>query len=116
MLQAINSFIPIQTGQSQFIATQGNLLNNLLGQIGYEVENGSVVFTEDITALGINNVMMKLVVMDLSKFSDYDILPIGADMEAIIVQNLFKLFSAQMPTDKINDPGVDQAATAGVKP
>lgn len=116
MLQAINSFIPIQSGQAQFIKTQGDLMSNLLGQIGYEVEGGFIVFTEDITALGINNVMIKLVTTDFSKLSDYDILPCPADFENAIIQTVFRTMAAQLKSDRIDDPLVEESSTVKTKP
>lgn len=116
MLQAIPSFIPIQAGQSQFLTSMDPIINNLLGQVGYEIHEGYAIFTEDITkTLQVNNVMMQLVVMDLSKYTDFDILPIGADLEAAIIEEVFMLFAKQLPTDKVNDPGVDMAATVAPK-
>jgi hypothetical protein len=97
MLTALNQFIPLQNGQAAFIMQQ-NLINDLLGVVGYEVRDGCVVFTEDITdpsGVNVNSVDMQLVVMDFDKYGDYDILPLTADMAAQVVAEVVSLL---MPT------------------
>jgi hypothetical protein len=97
MLTALDQYIPLQNGQASFIKEQ-NLINDLLGVVGYEVRDGFVVFTEDITnpdELNVNAVDMQLVVMDIGKYGDYDILPLTADMAAQVVAEVVSLL---MPT------------------
>lgn len=101
MLGALDQYIPIQAGQSFLLKSQTALINNLLGTVGYEVRDGYVIFTEDITATQeVTGVDMQLVVMDASKYSDYDILPLPADMAAKVVLDCFNILKQQLPADK----------------
>ncbi len=100
-MDALCQFIPLASGQSNFLKSQSNLINNLLGVTGYEVRDGYVVFTEDITnTLNVRYVDMQLVVMDASKYSDFDILPLPADMAIKIVTDCFNILKGQLPPDK----------------
>jgi hypothetical protein len=108
MLTALNQYIPLQSGQAAFLIQQ-NLINNLLGVVGYEVRDGYVVFTEDITnpsGDNVNAVDMQLVVMDMDHYGDYDILPLPADMAAQVVAEVVALL---MPTPQ-TDNRVDSMA------
>ena len=101
MLTSLTQYIPLQNGQANFIKEQ-NLINDLLGVVGYEVRDGMVVFTEDITdvnGLNVNSVDMQLVVLDMDKYGDYDILPIPADMAAEIIAGVVSLLMPTPPTD-----------------
>src|SRR4051812_25382227 len=101
MLDALNQYIPIQSGQSFLLKAQTTLVNNLLGTVGYEVRDGYVIFTEDITATqNIAGVDMQLVVMDASKYTDFDILPLPADMAAKVVIDVFNALRGQLMPDK----------------
>ena len=92
MLQSLNQFIPLMPGQSAFIKEQA-IINNLMGVVGYEpTGDGYIIFTEDITgALGISAVDIQLVVNDMAHYSDFDILPLTADMAAEVVQTVAML-------------------------
>jgi hypothetical protein len=96
-MTVLEQYIPLQNGQAAFIKEQ-NLINNLLGFVGYEVRDGYVVFTEDITdpqGRNVNSVDMQLIVMDIDKYGDFDILPLTADMAAQVVAEVVSLL---MPT------------------
>ena len=82
-------FIPIPSGLYGIVKVQ-DLLGSLSGLIGYEVFGSTVMFTEDLPGLGINNVMIRLVGMDISTVSDYDLLPLSSDMEFSIVDTVYK--------------------------
>lgn len=100
-----SEFIPIPTGHSILLNGQP-MISGLLGQIGYEVEGINVIFSTDITQPP-NEIALcwvKLVVMDMSQYSDYDILPIPADMEAQCIQQAIQLFMSQRPPVKVDDP------------
>jgi hypothetical protein len=102
MLDALNQYIPMQAGQSFLLKAQTDLVNNLLGYVGYEVKDGYIVFTEDITATQmVTAVDIQLVVMDTSKYGDYDILPLPADMAGKIVTDCFNLLKQQLPNDNV---------------
>lgn len=89
-------FIPLQAGQSTLLRAD-KMLNNLLGQIGYELKGNKVVFTKDITLLDIDTVTMELAVMDISQYDTDDILPIPSDFEAELIEQLVKMFAPVQP-------------------
>jgi hypothetical protein len=95
-------FIPIQPGQFTMALAQ-RLMNDLLGQVGYEPIGPEVVYTKDLTGEGVTEVRMRLVVMDASKYGEYDMLPISADMEASVVEELVNLFRSEPNNPKPND-------------
>lgn len=99
-------FVPIPMGMGALIGTQPAILGNLGGRIGYEVHGLEVIFFQDITQppLSIATCLVKLVVMDMSQYGDYDLLPIPADMEGMCVQQALQLFSGEKPPSKITDP------------
>lgn len=85
-------FIPVPMGQGALLKAD-KLLNDLLGSIYYEVRKNKVVFSKDITLLGIDTVNMYLVVMDISQYSDTQVLPIPAGMEEQIIETVFAKFA-----------------------
>ena len=95
-----NPFIPLQNGQFAFVKTQ-NLINALLGQVGYEYADGYVIFTEDLSAraVPVTEVLIRLVVSDFDHYSDYDILPLQADMAADIIRDTVAALTAAPPKD-----------------
>lgn len=108
MLDALCQFIPLQAGQAAFIKEQ-NLINNLGGTVGYEVRDGYVIFTEDITkAKKVYHVDMQLVVMDLDHYGDFDLLPLPADMAAQIIQEVYQLLMGTPPADKRVDSKAEE--------
>jgi hypothetical protein len=94
-------FIPLEMGQWGMLTTQP-LINNLLGQTGYEWYGMDIIYTSDLTPL--TEVTMRLVVLDISQYSDYDILPVPAEMEWDVIQEVVKLFAAEPVGDKLVDP------------
>ena len=101
-------FIPLQMGQASLIKSQP-ILNNLLGQVGYEVFGNDVVFTKDITVSSDPVfVSMRLAIMDISLYDDYDPLPLLPEMEWQIKQEVFKLYSAVGTADMLVDDTTKQ--------
>lgn len=96
-------FIPLEMGQWGLLKSQP-LINDLLGQVGYEWYGTDVVFTKDLTTPSPVTLTFRLVVLDMSQYSDYDILPLPADMEADVVQEVYKLFATEPVGDKLVDP------------
>jgi hypothetical protein len=96
-------FIPLQMGQSNLLRSQ-LLLNDLLGQVGYEVRGLDVYFTKDITAVSPVYVNVELAIMDIANYGDYDILPVPPEMEWEIIQEVYKLYISQPTADKIVSP------------
>lgn len=99
----MTEFIPMMPGQ-QYLLQEQSLISNLLGQIGYEVSGNKVIFSEDITIDSISAVNMKLLVSDISKLSDYDVLPIPASMESDIIEQVYAQFApVQSSSDKVSN-------------
>ena len=100
-MNALDQFIPIPSGQANFLKAQTDLVNNLLGNVGYEIRDGYAILTEDVTKTkNIQFADLQLVVMDASKYSDFDILPLPADMAAKVVMDCFNILKEQLPADK----------------
>lgn len=98
-------FIPIPTSMFGIVKPQA-LLGDLSGLIGYEVVGKDIIFTKNLPGMGVNNVFIRLVGVDMSQLSDYDILPLSADMEAQVVQSVYTILVQTPPADKsetIND-------------
>ncbi len=101
----VNEFIPIQMGQFNLMQSQ-SLLNDLLGQVGYENYGDKIIFTKNLLDIGIDTVGMRLVIMDISQYGDWDILPILPEMEWAIKQEVIKLYGGAPMPDKTVDPSV----------
>lgn len=72
--------------------------------MGRETYGDYVVFTKDITIPGETvTVDMRLVIMDISQYGDWDILPILPEQEWQIKQEVVKLYSGEPIPDKIVD-------------
>lgn len=95
-------FVPIPTSMFGVISPQ-DLLGELSGLIGYEVIGKDIVFTKNLPELNINTVYIRLVGVDISQVSDYDILPISADLEAQIVQTVYGILVQTPPADKVQN-------------
>lgn len=90
------SFIPIFAGQRMLLKSQP-LINDLLGQVGFETRGRRIDFTKDLPLLGLTSVNMALVVMDVSSYSITDMLPLPSDMTEGIVNELVAQFSPTPP-------------------
>jgi hypothetical protein len=97
-----NDYIPVPLGQGALIRAD-KLLNDLLGSVWYEIRNFTVVFSKDITLLGVTTVNMYLVVMDISLYSNTDLLPIPAGAEDEIIEKVFAKFAIVTPETGIVD-------------
>lgn len=98
-------FIPLQMGQANLIISQP-LINDLLGQVGYENFGIDLVFTKDLTiSAGANQVTvdMRLAIMDISQYGDFDPLPILPEMEWQVKQEVLKLYSSVGIADMLVD-------------
>lgn len=97
-------FIPLQMGQAGLLKSQP-MINDLLGQVGYENYGMEVVFTKDIKSLFPDVVVaMRLAIMDVSQYDDYTPLPILPEQEWAVVQEVYKLYSSQAIPSRITDP------------
>jgi hypothetical protein len=95
-------FVPIPTSLYGIVKPQ-TLLGDLSGLIGYEVVGKDVIFTKDLVGLGINNVYLRLVGVDMAQLGDYDLLPLSADLEVQVVTKVFEILAQVPPADKINN-------------
>lgn len=91
-----NPFVPLQFGQ-RYLLDADKLLNSLFGQVSYEPSGMTVTYKKDVTLLGVTKVDMKLVVLDMSQYSETDPLPIPSDAEDMLVNELVKQFSPVQP-------------------
>lgn len=95
-------FVPIQSGLAGIIKPQ-ELLGDLSGLVGYEVFGSQVVFTKNLVGMGVTNVFIRLVGVDLNTVDNYTILPISSDMEAEIVNTVYAMIVQLPPADKQNN-------------
>ena len=96
-------FVPIPTSMYGIVKPQ-DMLGDLSGLIGYEVVGSEVIYTKNLVGMGISSVYMRLVGANLSLLTDYDILPVSADMEAQIVQMVYNML--------VQAPAADRAQTS----
>jgi hypothetical protein len=73
------------------------------GLIGYEIVGRDIIFTKNLVGLGVTSVYIRLVGLDLSQLSEYDLLPISADQEAAIVSEIYKMLISVPQTDRVVD-------------
>lgn len=98
-----NEFIPLQMGQGALIKSQP-LFNDLLGQVGYECFGDKLYFTKDIKSLFPDIVLaMRLAVMDISQYGDYDMLPLPPEYEWEVIKQVYQMYSTQPIPTKIVD-------------
>ena len=93
-------FIPLQRGTTALLRTNA-LLNDLMGMVSYEPRGREVIFNKNLPLMGVNKVTMELIVMDISQYSETDILPIPASLEAEIIEELVQQFSKVVPESGI---------------
>jgi hypothetical protein len=85
-------FIPLQKGMTALLRTD-SLLSDIMGQISYTPGNDRIVFNQDLTTLGIDEVTMELCVLDISQYTINQYLPIPSDYEERIVNELVQEFA-----------------------
>lgn len=110
----MQQFIPVQNGQLAFVKEQ-RMISDVFGMVAYEVVDGHVVFSEDITELSGRNIQavdMQLVVKDFDHYGEYDLLPIPASMAADIVMEVFTQLAQTPPNENKVDPAIDNPSTA----
>lgn len=101
-------FIPLQMGQGGLLKSQP-LINDLLGQVGYECFGNEIIFTKDIKSFYPDVVLaMRLAVMDISQYEDYDALPILPEQEMQVIQQVYQLYSSQPTPDKVVDSTIKE--------
>lgn len=100
-----NSHIPVPPGLFQMVSEEP-LISDLLGQYAYEVHGNEVIWTKNLTTEtpAITEVMMRLVVMDISEYDDFAPLPIPADMEIDVIGGVLKILGVKQQPDNKVDP------------
>lgn len=102
-------FIPLQMGQAGLLKSQP-MINDLLGQVGYENFGDKLVFTKDIKSMYPNVVLaMRLAIMDISQYGDFDILPLNPEYEWQVITEVYKMYSTQPIPDKLVDSSVAES-------
>lgn len=94
--------IPLMSGEADLLRGQ-SLISELMGQCGYEVVGNQLITTQDLTIDNIDGLYIRLLITDISTLSDYAPLPIPADMEAQIVNEVYKSFMPTQPPVRIVD-------------
>lgn len=100
-------YIPLQMGQWGLLQSQP-LINDLLGQVGYENFGMQILFTKDITnndPLNPTTVSMRLAILDPAQYGDFDPLPILPEQEFTVKQQVCAMYGAEVVSDKVIDPG-----------
>lgn len=96
-------YIPLQMGQGGLIKSQP-LLNDLLGQVGYENFGTDLIFTKDIKSLFPDvTLAMRLAIFDITLYGDYDVLPLMPEMEWPVINEVVKMYIQQPIPDKVVD-------------
>jgi hypothetical protein len=108
-------FIPLQMGQA-FLMRGQKLLNDLSGQTGYENFGDQIIFHKDITDYpNTVTVSMRLAIMDISQYGDYEPLPILPEMEWEIKQQVFAFFMNQPIADRLVDSTTSEQKGTPIK-
>lgn len=94
-------YIPIPAGMYGILKPL-QLIGDLSGNSGYEVFGSEVVYTTDISAT-VSKVMMRLVGVDCATLGDYDIMPLSADMQAQVVDTVYKMFVQHPEKERVAD-------------
>jgi hypothetical protein len=104
-----DEFIPLQMGQSNLLRSQP-MINDLLGQIGYEAMGAlDISFTKDLPLLYPGETLsLRLAIMDINQYSDYDTLPVVPEMEWDVITEVYKMYSTQPIPDKLVDATVKE--------
>jgi hypothetical protein len=101
-------FIPLQMGQGGLLKSQ-RLISELLGQVGYEVFGDKVIFTRNLKAISQDVVLaMRLVILDIAEYGDWDLLPIPPEMEMDVIMAVVEMYKPQGIPDKTVDPAVSE--------
>lgn len=101
-------FIPLEMGQAGMIKSQV-LVNDMLGQVCYENYGLDIVFTKDIKGIFPDVVLaMRLAVMDITQYGDWDILPILPEMESQVIKMVYELYASQTTRGAIVDSTIKE--------
>jgi hypothetical protein len=108
-------FIPLQMGEAYLMRGQ-RLLNDLSGQTGYENFGDQIVFQKDITDYPNEvTVSMRLAIMDINEYGDFEPLPILPEMEWEIKQQVFAFYMKQPTADRLVDSTTSEQKGVPIK-
>lgn len=108
-------FIPLQMGHGALLKSQP-MINDLLGQVGYENFGLELVFNKDLKGLFPNiKLGMRLAILDMSQYDDWDVLPLPADYEWDIKKEVLKLYGVDGVADKTVDSSVKEQQNNPIK-
>jgi hypothetical protein len=91
---AMTPYLPIPA--QDVLVFQGANLSYLEGKIGYYVQGKRVYFTNNITLAAngtVTSVVVNLLTMDLSQFTDNEMLPISPEVESAIIDDVLQTIS-----------------------
>jgi hypothetical protein len=94
--------IPMGAGQADLLKS-ADVISDLLGQTGYEIYGRDLITTKDLTIENIDGLYMRLLVVDIMSLSDYDPLPLPADMEFQLVQQVYQSFLPVQQQSRVVD-------------
>jgi hypothetical protein len=106
-----NAFIPIIAGQRALLKTDA-LLSDLLGHVSFEPKGKKIWFSRDLTLMEVSAVTMELVTLDISQYSETDMLPIPSDFEDAIVMEIYKECLAVQPEAGLVNPYTNEPKNA----
>lgn len=99
-----------------FLIRGQKLLNDLSGQTGYENFGDQIVFNKDITDFpNTVTVSMRLAIMDISQYGDFEPLPILPEMEWEIKQQVFDFYMKQPTADRLVDSTTSEQKGVPIK-
>lgn len=100
-----NFFPPMVPGQAGLMKPV-KLLNNFENRIPYEPAGDEIIFMKNLLAIEtpVTEVLIRMLVSDVRTMDEYDPLPIPADMEEQVIENVLKLMGVRKPTEKENNP------------
>jgi len=95
-------YIPIKSSQKALIRVD-SLLDGMLGQNYYYPNGKTIVYSKDLTLLGVSEVTMELIVMDFNQYTVTDMLPLPSDMETALIDAVIQRFVPVKAPVPIND-------------
>lgn len=91
----LTRYINLPSGMYQTLL--GDKLMNPINTHFYTWEGMRIIIFDDLVGAGISGVDIQLCIMDLSLYGENDPLPIPADMEAAIIDEVVKMYSGEQP-------------------
>ena len=92
-------YIPMQAGQQGQVRKLVGM-STLLGQVGYWPVGNELFFTKDVSN---EDLLIILAIMDISKYDNYQQLPITEDMELEVIEAAVQMFLPRVEPNKIVD-------------